>query len=238
MGDRLRIGEIEVDVVFKDVKNVHLSVYPPNGHVRITAPQRMSADTVRVFAISKIDWIRRQQRKLRVQERETPREYLERESHFVWGKRYLLQVVEDNGPARIELKHNTMVLRIRPGTDPTKRQEIVESWYREQVQRALRPLLAKWESRVGVKARRLFVRRMKTKWGSCNVDSGNIRLNTDLAKKPPECLEYVVVHELVHLLEPTHNARFSAFMDRLLPHWQVFQKELNSLPLRHEEWGL
>ena len=236
MVTQIELGDITVDVIFKDIKNVHLSVHPPNGRVRISAPSHMSTDTVRIFAISKLDWIRQQQKKLQLQERETPREYLDRESHYLWGKRYLLDVVEENARPEVELKHGKMILRVRPGTDESKRQAIVEEWYRAQLKQAVTPLITKWEPLMGVKVERLFVQRMKTKWGSCNPKSGNIRLNTDLAKKPHECLEYILVHEMVHLLEPTHNARFVSLMDRFMPKWQFYRKVLNHLPVRHEHW--
>ena len=237
MTSRIELGDITVDVVLKDIKNVHLSVYPPAGRVRISAPRRMSLDTIRVFAISKLEWIKQQQAKLRGQERESPREYLDRESHYVWGKRYLLTVVEADAPPAVELKHRRMVLRVRPGTDAEKRSSLVEEWYREQLKGELPALLKRWEPLLGVKAERWFVQRMKTKWGSCNHRARTIRLNTELAKKPPQCLEYIVVHELVHLLEPTHNARFLALMDRFMPNWQLHREELNRLPLRRERWS-
>jgi predicted metal-dependent hydrolase len=223
--------------MFKDIKNVHLSVHPPTGRVRISAPLRMSLDNIRVFAISKLGWIKQQQKKLQEQQRETPREYLDRESHYVWGKRYLLEVIEIDQPPSIELKHNRMLLRVRPDTDENRRQVLVEGWYREQLKNAVPPLIARWEPLMGVKANRFFVQRMKTKWGSCNPDAGNIRLNTELAKKPQECLEYIVVHEMAHLLEPTHNDRFKALMDRFMPKWQFFLDRLNRLPVSHEDWG-
>jgi hypothetical protein len=231
------LGGIEVEVVFKDIKNVHLSVYPPAGRVRISAPSRLSLDTVRVFAISKLTWIKQQQKKLREQERETPREYRDRESHYVWGKRYLLTVVEGDHPSSVELKHSRMMLRLRRGTDDARRREIVEEWYREQLKKAVPPLIAKWEPLVGVKVERVFVQRMKTKWGSCTPDTRSIRLNTDLAKKPGECLEYLVVHEMVHLVEPTHNARFVTLVDQHMPKWRHQREQLNQLPVRHEEWA-
>jgi predicted metal-dependent hydrolase len=237
MISKIELGDITVDVVLKDIKNVHLSVYPPVGRVRISAPKRMSLDTIRVFAISKLDWIKQQQAKLRAQERETPREFLDRESHYIWGRRYLLTVIENDASPAIELKHRRMILRVRPGTGQEKRAALVEEWYREQLKEALPPLLERWEPLLGVKAKRCFVQRMKTKWGSCNHRSGTIRLNTELAKKPPECLEYIVVHELVHLLEPTHNARFIALMDRFMPKWQLHREALNRLPLRRETWS-
>jgi predicted metal-dependent hydrolase len=237
MGSQIKLGDIPVDVVLKAIKNVHLSVHPPTGRVRIAAPKRMSIDTIRVFAISKLDWIKQQQTKLREQERETPREYVDRESHYVWGKRYLLTVFESDEPPSVELKHSRMVLRMRPGTDERRRQALMEAWYREQIKQAVPLLLARWQPLMGVRVERFFVQRMKTKWGSCNHKARTIRLNTELAKKPAECLEYIVVHELVHLLEPTHNARFVALMDRFMPKWQFHRQVLNRLPVRREKWS-
>jgi predicted metal-dependent hydrolase len=213
---QIKLGDIAVDVILKDIKNVHLSVYPPTGRVRISAPKRMSMETIRVFAISKLSWIKQQQKKLREQERETRRDYVDRESQNVWGKRYLLTVSESDEPPSIELKHSRMLLRVRPKTSEEKRQALVEEWYREQIKKAVPPLIAQWESRIGVKVERFFVQRMKTRWGSCNYNAHTIRLNTELAKKPSECLEYVVVHEMIHLLEPTHNARFTGLLDRFI----------------------
>ena len=237
MRARIQLGDMAVDVVRKDIRNVHLSVHPPTGRVTIAAPAHMSLDTIRVFAITKLAWIRQQQAKLQEQEREAPREFLDRESHYVWGKRYLLKVIEiDQAPA-IELKHSKMLLHVRPGTGQGKSQTIMDEWYRQQLRLAAIPLITKWETRLGVKVERLLIQRMKTKWGSCNHQARNIRLNTDLAKKPPDCLEYLVVHELTHLLEPTHNARFIALMDRHMPQWRSHQESLNRLPVRHEHWS-
>lgn len=233
---KIELGDIPVDVVKKDIKNLHLSVYPPAGKVRISAPLRMNLDTIRVFAISKLGWIKQQQQKLQAQERETPREYLDRESHYVWGKRYLLTVIESDEMSAVEVKHNQMHLRVRPGTSDEKKQAIVEDWYRAQLKQALPALITKWEPLIGVKVARFFVQRMKTKWGSCNPTSKSIRLNTELAKKPLECLEYIIVHEMVHLREPTHNSRFIALMDSFVPKWQFYRDALNKLPVRHEAW--
>ena len=236
MGAQLHLGEIIVDVVVKDIKNLHLSVYPPLGRVRIAAPTRMSLDTIRVFAISKLDWIKQQQQKLREQARETPREYLNRESHYVWGRRHLLAITEADVPPRVEIAHNRMLLVVRPGTDEQRREAIVEGWYRAQLKAALPILLAKWQPVMGVQVARFFVQRMKTRWGSCNPATKSIRLNTELTKKPRECLEYIVVHEMTHLLEPTHNHRFVSLMDRFMPNWQFYRDALNQLPVRHEQW--
>ena len=235
--DSIDLGNLHVDVVRKNIKHVHLSVYPPDGHVRISAPLHMTSDIIRVYAISRLDWIRRQQRKLLSQERETAREYLNRESHYVWGKRYLLRIVEAEGSSTVRLKHSTLELVLRPDSDTNKRREVLNAWYRELIREAVPSLLEKWESALGVKARRILVQHMKTKWGSCNPATGNIRLNTDLACKPSECLEYILVHELLHLIEPTHNARFQSMMDRFMPHWRQVRDALNRLPLRHEQWG-
>ncbi len=237
MADRFHLGEIKVDVVFKDIKNVHLSVYPPSGRVRISAPLRMNLDTVRVFAIAKLSWIRQQQDKLRGQERESPREFLDRESHYLRGKRYLLTVVEEDAPPTVERKHGKLLLRVRPGTDEAGRQAVVEAWYRRQLRQEVLPLIVRWEPLLGVKVKRFFVQRMKTRWGSCNPAARTIRLNTDLAKKPRECLEYIVVHEMVHILEPTHTARFVAFMDQFMPNWRFYRDQLNRLPVSHGDWG-
>ena len=236
MVTQLKLGDIAVDVVMKDIKNIHLSVYPPAGRVRISAPKHLNINSIRVFAISKLGWIKQQQKKLRDQERDTPREYLDLESHYVWGRRYLLKLIEEHSTPRVELQHNKMVLRARPGTNEESKRAIVAAWYREQIKAATPELVSKWEPFVGVKLKRIFVQEMKTKWGSCNPARQSIRLNTDLAKKPRECLEYIIVHEMVHVLEPTHNARFIALMDRLMPQWRGHRAQLNQLPVRHEEW--
>lgn len=233
---QIDVGGIPVDVVFKDIKNVHLSVHPPTGRVRISAPARMKLDTLRVYAISKLDWIKKQQVRFQDQERETRREYLDRESHFVWGRRYLLKVREEERVPFVELRHTQLVLTVRPGSAVEKREEIVSAWYREELRKALTPLIAQWETTLGVQSRSIIVRRMKTKWGSCNPHSHNIHLNSELAKKPRECLEYVIVHELMHLLEPTHNSRFVALMDKFMPQWKHLRDELNRAPLGHVEW--
>jgi len=236
MATTLNLGSITVDVVKKDIKNVHLSVYPPVGKVRISAPLRMKLETIRVFAISKLGWITEQQNKINAQERETSRSYGERESHYVWGKRYLLKVIEKDTPAEIELRHNKIILQVRPEWSTERKQELLDAWYRAQIKAAVPQLVTKWEPVIGVTVERVFVQRMRTKWGSCSRTSASIRLNTDLAKKPPECLEYIVVHEMAHFIEPTHNSRFIGLMDRLMPNWRFYRQLLNRLPVRHENW--
>ena len=236
MVSQIKLGDIAVDVELKDIKNVYLSVYPPTGRVRITAPMHMNLDTVRVFAISKLAWIQKQQQKHREQERETFREYLDRESHYVWGKRYLLRIVEVDAAPAVELNARNMILRIRPAASVEARVAIISMWYREQLKSAVPGLLAKWEPIIGVSVERFYVRKMKTKWGSCNPARRSIRLNTDLAKKPAYLLEYVLVHELTHLLEKSHNHRFTALMDQFMPQWRDYREMLNTSPLTNEFW--
>jgi predicted metal-dependent hydrolase len=236
MTTQIEFGNIKADVVLKDIKNVHLNVLPPNGRVRISAPAHMKVETIRIFAISKLDWIKQQQRKIIEQERETPREFIDRESHYVWGKRYLMTVIEIDEPPQIKLKHDTIILQIRPGMDEEKKQAIVEDWYRDQIRNTITPLREKWERIIGVRVNQIFIQHMKTKWGGSNPEKRNIRINTELAKKPPECLEYILVHEMVHLKEPTHNENFIYFMDQFMPRWKYYRELLNQLPLRHEEW--
>jgi predicted metal-dependent hydrolase len=236
MAARLNLGGVAVDVVFKNIKNIHLSVYPPTGRVRISAPVRMKLDTIRVFAISKLGWIIRQQRKLRGQQRETRREYLDRESHYVWGKRYLLRVMEHDAAPTVELKHSRILLQVRPGTGEGNRQAIVDEWYRSELKKAVPLLIAKWEPLLGVKVERFFVQKMKTKWGSCNAETKSIRLNTELTKKPAECLEYVIMHEMAHLIVRHHDDCFTSLMDRHLPNWKLVRQTLNAAPLAHANW--
>jgi predicted metal-dependent hydrolase len=193
-------------------------------------------DTIRVFVISKLAWIKQQQKKLRSQVRETPRDYIDRESHNLWGKRYLLKIIEKDAAPVVTLNHSEIILQTRFCTDFIKREAILEEWYRRQLKQAMLPLFAQWQEKIGVTASQVMVQKMKTKWGSCTPSSGIIRINLELVKKPSECLEYIIVHELVHLLEATHNSRFVALMDKFLPKWQFHREELNQLPVRHENW--
>jgi predicted metal-dependent hydrolase len=237
MPSRITLGKIEAEVVFKDIRNVHLTVLPPNGRVRISAPRHMALDTVRVFALSKLVWIKAQRENMASQDREAPREYLERESHYVWGRRYLLRLIEVDVTPLVELRHRMLVLAIRPNADIVTKNTLLSRWYRDQVRSRAATLVAEWSLTLGLDAPRVYVQHMKTKWGSCSPARKSIRLNTELAKKPPGCLEYIVVHELAHLLEPTHNERFKALMGTFLPEWEDRRRELNRLPVRHEDWG-
>ncbi len=237
MNKRLVLGDIEVDVVLKDIRNVHLSVNPPDGAVRVSAPTGTSLEAIRLFVIAKLGWIKARRGKLKEQERERDLEYLERESHYLWGQRFLLEVVERDAAPSVAISAKRMALIIRPGTQVDRRAEILEAWYRLQLREALDALLKAWETRMGVKVEKVFVQHMKTRWGSCNSARRHIRINTELAKKPRECLEYIVVHELAHFIEPNHDARFVGLMDLLLPQWRGSRSLLNSLPIKHEEWG-
>jgi hypothetical protein len=234
MGESLTIGGVHVEVVKKAIKNLHLTVHPPQGRVHIVAPERMQLDTIRLYAISKLPWLRRQIAELQAQARESRREYVNRESHFVWGSRYLLKVVEREAPPSVELHKRELVLAARPGASQAQRYEIFAAWHRAQVRAAVAPLLAKWQRILKVEARAVFVRQMKTKWGSCNPKKATIRFNTDLAKKPLACLEYVLVHELAHLREPTHSDRFRAILNHHLPNWPHLRNQLNRAPLAHQ----
>ncbi|WP_367752481.1 M48 family metallopeptidase [Flavobacterium sp. WC2430] len=232
----IQLGDITVEVTQKDIKNVHLSVYPPFGQVKIAAPERMDLDTIRIYAISKLTWIRKQQAKIKSQKREAPREYLTKESHYYFGKRYLLKVIEHNASPVVKLKHNTIELYIRPATSTEKRKEILEEWYRGQLKVKIPELISKWEIVMGVNVNDFGIKKMKTKWGTCNIGAKRIWLNLELAKKPVSCLEYIIIHEMTHLLERNHNTRFVALMNSFLPNWREVKEELNKLPVSHTEW--
>ena len=231
------IGDICIDVVHKNIKNVHLSVYPPLGRVRISAPLRMNLDTIRVFAISKLGWIKKQQHKIRSQVREAPREYITRESHYYLGRRYLLNVIEDHVSPGVAIKHETMEMYIRPNTGMGKRQVILYEWYRQRLKEIVPGLIAQYKKIMQVHVPEFGIKKMKTRWGTCNIQAKRIWLNLELAKKPKDCIEYVVVHKMVHLLEQCHNERFVAYMDKYLPKWRFYKEELNRTPLRHENWS-
>ncbi len=233
---QIELGNIKIEVEQKDIKNIHLSVYPPNGAVRISAPNRMDLDTIRVFALNKLKWIKKQQNTFENQERETSRDYLTKESHYFLGKRYLLKVIIHNHPPKVVLRHNTIELFVRPNTSEVKRQEVIEEWYRNELKRITPKLIAKWEKVIGVQSNEFGIKKMRTKWGTCNIKAKRIWLNLELAKKPLECIEFIIVHELVHLLEGTHNEVFVSYMNEFMPKWRFYREQLNSLPFRHLDW--
>ncbi len=236
MSAQIRLGEITVDVIRKDIKNIHLSVYPPTGRVRISAPSRMTLDTIRVYAVSKLGWIKKQQTKLRNQERETQRDYVTRESHYFMGKRYLLKISETDLAQSVVLRHREIELVVKNGADLEQRQRLLEDWYRKQLRHKAGMYIAFWEKQMNLKVAEFGIKRMRTKWGSCNRDAKRIWLNLELAKKPKGCLEYIVVHEMVHVMERNHGPRFIALMDQFLPQWRQYKEELNRLPIGHSSW--
>jgi predicted metal-dependent hydrolase len=236
MTTTIHIGELSIQVTQKDVKNVHLSVHPPDGRVTLVAPTATRLDVARAYAISRLGWIRQQQRQLEEQARETPRQFIERESHYLWGRRYLLTVVHREARPRVKLDHKRITLSVRPGSDAKKRAEVIHEWHKSHLHMVVPAFIWKWEAKLGVKVAGYFLQRMKTKWGSCNHQAGHIRLNTELVKKPKDLLEYVIVHEMVHLIEATHSDRFMMILDEHYPTWREARAELNELPLSAETW--
>lgn len=236
MTETIQLGEIAIQVTRKAIKNVHLSVHPPQGRVTLVAPTETRLEVARAYAISKLGWIRAQQAKLQSQTRETPRRFIERESHHVWGRRYLLSVEERDVRPSVKLDHKRITLTVRPGSDQAKRAEVMNEWHRRLLHESVPPIIEKWERTLGVKVAGYYLQRMKTKWGSCNSRAGNIRLNTELVKKPKDLLEYIIVHEMAHLIEPTHSERFIALLDEHYPTWREARNELNELPLASESW--
>jgi hypothetical protein len=231
MGEVFELGGIQVTLTRKRVKNVHLTVHPPDGRVSLVAPQATRTEVARAYAISRLQWIRLQQKRFREQQREAPRQLVPRESHYVWGRRYLLSVAEADLKPQVKLDHRRIHLTVRPGADQAKKAEILHEWHKSLLHAEVPALIAKWERKLGVKVNAYYLQRMKTQWGSCNHRAGNIRLNTELVKKPKDLLEYVVVHEMLHLLEPTHGELFVELLNRHYPSWREARLELNELPL-------
>lgn len=234
---QINVNGLAVEVVRKDIKHLHLAVYPPHGRIRVAAPLRVNDDSVRLAVLTKLTWVKRQQAKFAEQERESAREYLSGESHYFQGARYLLNVVEQAGAPRVVLQNSNRIdLFVRPKSNHAHRERMMTAWYRAHLKQAIPPLLAKWEKIVGVQVAEWGIKQMKTKWGTCNIKARRIWLNLELAKKSPLCLEYVLVHELVHLHERLHNDRFTALMDQFLPKWRLLRAELNRAPLGHARW--
>ncbi len=237
MTETIVLGDIEIAVTRKAVKNVHLSVHPPLGHVTLVAPSATRLEVARAYAISKLGWIRDQQTKLLAQAREAPRRFIERETHYLWGRRYLLSVIEKDAKPAVTRDHRRITLSVRPDSTLAKRQKVMDEWHRAQLHLVVPALIEKWELKLGVKVSGYFLQRMKTKWGGCNHRAGNIRLNTELVKKPRDLLEYVVVHEMLHLIEPNHSEHFVGLLEQHYPAWLEARAELNALPLASETWA-
>ena len=225
---QLKLEDIIIDVEKKNIKNINLRVYPPHGRVCISAPRRMNQDAIHAFALSKLNWIKKQQTKLRSRVREQPRDFTDGESHYFNGNSYRLQVMEANTPPGIELKQQEMILVVRPDTTVDKMQIILDEWYRAQLKKVIPELVKKWENRMKVQVHDFGVKKMKTRWGTCNRKANRIWLNLELAKRSPECLEYVVVHEMVHLLERHHNGHFYSLLDEFYPDWRLYKTELSN----------
>ena len=236
MVETIQLGDIVIALTRKEIKHVHLSVNPPNGHVTLVAPNGTRSEVARAYAISKLGWLRDRQAKIRGQARETPRQFVERESQYLWGRRYLLTVREKESKPSIRLSHRAIVLTVRPGSGGAKRAAVMHEWHRSLLHKAVRELIALWEPKLEVDVAGYFLQRMKTKWGSCNHRARTIRLNTELVKKPKDLLEYVVVHEMLHLMVPTHSQRFLGLMSQHYPAWREARAELNELPLGAVSW--
>lgn len=236
MSETIQLGEIAIAVTRKNIKHVHLSVHPPTGRVTLVAPDETRPEVARAYALSKLGWIRDQRARLLAQAREAPRQLVTRESHYVWGKRYLLSVIEREQKPAVTTHHRRIRLTVRPGADRATREAVIHEWHKTLLHEVVPGLIRKWEARLGVEVAAYFLQRMKTKWGSCNHDAGRIRLNTELVKKPRELLEYVIVHEMTHLIAPTHSERFVALLDAHYPAWREARAELNELPLSAQDW--
>ena len=236
MGETIQLGEISIAMTRKEIKHVHLSVHPPSGRVTLVAPTATRPEVARAYAVSKLGWIRDQQAKLLGQARETPREFVGRESHFLWGRRYLLSVREEEVKPAVRISHRRITLTVRPGSDRAKRAAVMHEWHKSLLHDAVPEVIRRWERKLSVELAGYFLQRMKTKWGSCNHRARNIRLNTELVRKPKDLLEYVVVHEMLHLIAPNHSEQFLALMNRYYPAWREARAELNELPLGAEAW--
>lgn len=237
MTETIKLGDVSIALTRKDVKHVHLTVHPPNGRVTLVAPPSTRTEVARAYAITKLSWIRDQRFQLRAQAREAPRRFVSRESHYLWGRRYLLAVVEADERPQVRINPKKLTLQVRPGASERKCAEVMHEWHKAQLHAVVPDLIKKWERKLGVRVSGYFLQRMKTKWGSCVPLKGNIRLNTELVKKPKDLVEYVVVHEMAHLLEPSHSDRFVAILDRHWPQWRESRAELNALPLGSEGWN-
>lgn len=233
----LQLGSIEVLIVRKPIKNLHLSVLPPAGRVRVTSPENMKDDAIRTLIATRLPWIKRQQGKFAGQDRQTKRAYVSGESHYFFGKRYRLELVyKDDVPAVFLKGKNKIILQVRPKSTIAKRHEVITEWYRKQLHPVVEDLITKWQKRIGVQTTHWGIKQMKTRWGTCNHKRARILLNLELVKKPIACVEYVVVHELLHLIEKKHTEKFVSLMTKHIPKWRSIKDELNRFVLSHEEW--
>jgi len=231
------VNGLVVDVVRRDIKNLHLGVYPPAGRVRVAAPLQVNDESVRLFTISRLAWIKRQQAKFEKQQRQSARKFVSGESHYYRGRRYLLNVIYHKGPPAVVIRNKKIMdIFVRISSDTAQRERVLTTWYRQQLKAEIEPLIAKWEKIIGVEVAEWGVKQMKTRWGTCTIKARRIWLNLELIKKPVHCLEYIIVHEMVHLLERHHNEQFVGYMSRFMPLWRHYREELNREPLGHETW--
>jgi predicted metal-dependent hydrolase len=233
----MQVGDLSFQLTRKTIKHLHISVLPPDGKVRVSAPEKMTETAIRTAVVCRIPWIRQQQRRFAKQPRQSDRSMVNGESHYLWGRHHRLDVVEKRGRHQVKVAGGKIRIFVNPGAPVRKREQVLREFYRSELKTNLERYLPYWHPRVGVDVREWRIKRMKTKWGSCNAAAHRIWLNLELAKKPPECLEYILVHELVHLLERTHNERFRSHMDRLMPDWRERRDLLNSAPLAFEKWS-
>ena len=237
-GHRIVVGGITIQVVRKAIKNLHLGVYPPNGRVRVAAPLAVSDEAVRLAVVGKLGWIKRQRLKFENQPRQSIREMVSGESHYYLGRRYRLRVVNQAGVGRIHFPNSiTMELQIPQSAGIETRLRVLDGFYRGRLRELVPPMLDKWQKELGVQVAEWGIKKMKTRWGSCNSRARRVWINLELAKKPVACIDYLVLHELVHLVERNHGDRFIALMDKHLPHWRLHRQELNAAPLGNERWG-
>lgn len=236
--EKIAIANIEIDIVRKNIKNMHLAVYPPTGRIRLSAPERTDTEVVRLFAISKLSWIKKHVKNFSEQPRESKRQFVSGESHYFMGQRFLLKVIEHDGYSKVEFSGTkNLILWVRKGSSTEDKGSVMKEWYRKELKKIVPELIEKWEKVIGVKSNSWGIKHMRTKWGACNTEEKRIWLNLELAKKPLICIEYIIVHELVHFLERHHNDKFVKYMDLFMPKWRIHRDLLNSLPVAHNDWG-
>jgi predicted metal-dependent hydrolase len=235
---QITVSGLRVDVVRKRIKNLHLGVYPPHGRVRVAAPLTVSDEAVRLAVVTRMGWIKRQRAKFDAQSRQSARAFVSGETHFFLGQRYRLNLTDGARAGHVHVRNGrSLDLHVRAGSDQAVRERVFLSWYRQELRDRATPVIEKWAANLEIPAPVWGIKRMKTKWGTCNIEARRIWINLEMIKKPPQCLEYIIVHEMAHFFERHHSDRFVALMDRLLPHWRTLRDELNREPLGHERWS-
>jgi predicted metal-dependent hydrolase len=232
--EQIQVLDLTIDVVKKDIKNMHLAVYPPTGRIRIASPIDVNDEAIRLFAISKIRWIKKHQKNFYEQLREAPREYITGESHYFDGKRYLLSVIERYGKHELKIKNKSYIeLYVSPIATIEAKEKVFNGWYRDHLKEIVPDIIKNWEEKTSLNCEYWDIKKMRTRWGSCNIEKSKIILNLELAKKPRHCLEYVIVHELMHFFERNHNDHFKGLLDKYMPNWKTYKRELDNLPVAY-----